>query len=241
MKKSIFFIAILLISASLVLSGCTGNITGKVIEEIDEEPECIPSKEVCDNKDNDCNGIINDNLIRTCGLSNVGECKFGTSTCPDGTWDKCQGNIDPMEEICDNVDNDCDGVIDENCPCNTGETLECGIDIGVCSIGVQKCIAARWSECIGSVTPTAETCDSKDNDCDGIIDNNIVTACSRDSECGADALEGDTFCREDGNVHRTYRDYTCINPGGCLSYCTWDDYDRVYKECGSGCEEGNCI
>ncbi|MBD3202956.1 hypothetical protein GF327_01570 [Candidatus Woesearchaeota archaeon] len=57
---------------------------------------------------------------RSCG-SDIGECESGTQVCIEGRWKNCSGNIEPTEEICDKLDNDCDGNVDENLKCNLAE------------------------------------------------------------------------------------------------------------------------
>ena len=79
----------------------------------------------------------------------------------------------PSEEICDSKDNDCDGLIDENSDCMTGDMRECGIDVGECRKGVQTCYDCMWGDCEGSTKPAEEICDGKDNDCDGEVENEI--------------------------------------------------------------------
>ena len=112
----------------------------------------------------------------TCG-SNVGECKPGTKICnEEEEWDVCdfsEGGKPSVFETCDNLDNDCDGSIDEN---DGGESLtqECGTDEGECQIGTQTCNSGNWGLCIGGKLPIVETCDNLDNDCDGIKDNNLT-------------------------------------------------------------------
>ena len=74
-------------------------------------------------------------------------------------------------ELCDGVNNDCDGETDEGCECIVGDTQNCGSDVGQCVYGTQTCdISGQWGECAGGVGPSEEVCDGEDNDCDGTDD-----------------------------------------------------------------------
>jgi len=66
-------------------------------------------------------------------------------------------------EICNNKDDDCDGVVDSF-------SKSCGSDVGECRKGTETCTAGKMSECVGEVKPSVEICDGRDNDCDGEID-----------------------------------------------------------------------
>jgi len=126
---------------------------------------CIPTAEICDGRDNDCDGTIDEGVTRGCG-SDVGECTSGTETCVvggSGTFGPCVGETPPTTEVCDNLDNDCDGTID-------GFSRPCGESMGECVPGNEVCTAGMFGMCVGSVGPTPELCDAEDDDCDGMVD-----------------------------------------------------------------------
>lgn len=150
-----------------------------------------PSKEVCDAKDNDCNGLIDDGLGEiSCG---VGACRRVVPTCHSGSAAVCQPG-EPSQEFCgDKIDNDCDGQVDEGYA-DVGQICYAGI--GACRRpGKITCDAARMGTECSAVAgqPGSELCGNRiDDDCDGETDTDtpgLAEACSN-------SLLGD--CLRDG-------------------------------------------
>ncbi|MET0386677.1 MAG: MopE-related protein, partial [Polyangiales bacterium] len=124
------------------------------------------SDEICDGLDNDCDGAVDEGLPPggPCG-SSAGECKPGTLVCNASGGQDCVGGTEPTPEVCDSLDNDCDGKLDEGLA--LGE--DCGSDVGECNFGKNTCVSGRIV-CTGEAGPGRETCDCLDNDCDGVVD-----------------------------------------------------------------------
>jgi len=77
-----------------------------------------------------------------CG-SNIGACEQGIRTCQDGQWGDCVGDTGPVTEICtNNVDDDCDGMVDE---CGTFLWMIM-IGIGMLIFGVGIAVAKKWTD-----------------------------------------------------------------------------------------------
>jgi streptogramin lyase len=122
--------------------------------------------------DDDCDGVVNDGCVCTpgateacyggpSGTDGVGACRAGTHSCGEGEfamWGECDDVI-PSPEVCNGVDDDCDGETDER--------------------------YASGSNACGFCSST-ETCDAMDNDCDGLVDENVANACGA---CGPEPVE----------------------------------------------------
>ncbi len=137
-----------------------------------------PASETCNGLDDDCNGQTDENLTRTCysgaaGTQGVGQCQAGTETCAAGSWGSCQGEVTPVTETCNGLDDDCDGATDENLTeaCYDGPSGTDGV--GLCHAGQRACTNGSWGSCQNQVVPATEVCNGLDDDCDGATDEDL--------------------------------------------------------------------
>ena len=175
---------------------CDGAVDGVTVElggtACAGDPDC-PSGQICDTTAGAC-------LPGTCGSSDVGECAFGTwGECRGGRL-VCSGNVEPVSETCNGLDDDCDGTPDDT-PTDIGRV--CSTGAGVCAVGTEQCDSGalscacttgftrvdhptRGPLCLPTSGPTGATsgyvgmvfdgatlielCNGFDDDCDGTID-----------------------------------------------------------------------
>ena len=222
----------------------------------------VPQPETCDGLDNDCNGQVDEAFPELNDSCNVGEgacLRYGVLRCAaDGSSSECTAVAgQPADEICDGIDNNCDGQVDEGFdgidePCAAGVGTCAHAGVGVCAddggsvicnavagapapercnglddncdghvdealgdllqpceagagechrVGVRVCApdGSRTQCTVSAAPPSAELCDSRDNDCDGQVDEDfptVSTPCA--AGVGECARPGVNVCSADG-------------------------------------------
>ena len=172
--------------------------------------QCVPEAGVCE-----CLPKY-EGLTTSCFAQNsFGKCE-GVKTCTKAGLSECSASP-PSTEKCDGVDNDCDGLTDEDVPAMPcEETNEFGTCEGTatCKGGELVCNAKEAS---------VDICDSVDNDCDGKVDEDFPDT---DDDGKADCLDTD-----DDNDEILDTDDNCplaANPGQ-------EDFDLDQK--GDACDQ----
>ena len=205
----------------------------------DTDPAVFPSApELCDGLDNDCDGEADDGVLQTFYVdadedgygdpgASVEACEQpdgavadGTD-CDDTTADAYPGGI----EVCDEIDNDCDELVDED---DATDAPQWYADVDgdgygdpdsttdACEVPTGYVEQARDCDDLDpDVRPDApEVCDDRDNDCDELVD---------DADPDVDVSAGGTWYADsdgDGYGDAAVATSACDQPSGTVSDAT---------------------
>ena len=252
---------------------------------VPDPPDCCPDScfqvpetvAFCDNLDNDCDGRVDNATDGVCSCSpngatrpyslDEGECVEGTEVCENGEWVIQTPGVLPVPELCDNLDNDCDTVTDQNAdaeedcrinhPRDNMHVLGCsaGICLRACDSDppnycwgncdatddngcetalntLQNCTTCGTACSRANATATCATCTCRIASCDslwGDCDGNDGTGC----ETPLNTLDDCGQCN--GICWRAHATPTCATGNCRIQSCNslWDDCDGVDL---NGCE-----
>ena len=212
--------------------------------------------EVCDGKDNDCNGVVDEGFDLTNDPQNCGACGVvcslanatagcapvsGFPTCVVTACDMGFSDVDgldvngceytcavnpPVAEACNSLDDNCNGQINEG---NPGGGASCmsscpgGVCKGECTPGTTLCAGSSLI-CVPGLGPTIESCDGKDNDCDGVVDN------------GFDIQNDPLNCGGCGQTCMLVNAIGGCNGGQCVISACQPGYTSLDGDPSNGCE-----
>ena len=219
--------------------------------------QILPTQESCNGKDDDCNGMTDDTYPekdKACDTQKPGICKDGVYQCTNGKLE-CRQTNTPKTEECNNIDDDCDGQIDEELKqdCYSGPSQTEGV--GTCKKGEQTCTAGKWGLCSGEVIPQSEVCNGKDDDCNGIIDQSYAPKlCPANQTCETGVCL--VQCKEDADCpnktncqNGLCKSFTCQSPlQACVHTCVdvssnAEHCGACYQSCSSiqACSNSACV
>jgi MYXO-CTERM domain-containing protein len=210
----------------------------------------------------------------TCDTGLQGACSIGRTDCATEGTGMCRPIIAPGNELCDNVDNDCNGMVDDGpglCPGT--EVCDKGTCVGACGTGEFRCdtgFSCRMGHCIEDAC-AAVVCDAGKacragacvNPCDGVtcpggeecqlgrcVDPCKAVTCSAGkvcerglcvSECSCRGCKDGLVCQADGRctdpacANVTCKESERCEAGTCVDKCT-----GVMCPGGAACVNGAC-
>jgi hypothetical protein len=192
--------------------------------------------EFCDGVDNDCDGVTDESFPQngtTCDGPDSDLCFEGTLSCVSGS-PVCSDNTSDTVELCNGVDDNCDGMTDEDF---TGLGSACGT--GACGGGVVICVPSGTSTtCSTDANASSEFCDGVDNDCDGQTDESLgplFPLCENQNVVCAGSVKTASLCQGGAWLPCDTADYMANNSSYESAEVTCDGLDN---DCDGTTDEG---
>jgi formylglycine-generating enzyme required for sulfatase activity len=216
-------------------TGALACVAGDLVDTC-EPVEPAPADASCDGVDDDCDQSLDEDYLSIEVHCGVGACAAtGMTACVGGVVQEDCAPGDPSAEVCDGVDDDCDGLTDAADADHllANDEQDCEVQVAVCA-GASKpaslCVGGAWQACdaeayaahAASYEHGAEaSCDGVDNDCDGQTDEDFD---DRDGDGAADCVDDD----DDGDGHADVVDCGSLDPTihpGATEVCDLIDQD----------------
>ncbi|MET0385532.1 MAG: hypothetical protein ABW321_06220 [Polyangiales bacterium] len=196
---------------------CVDGVLGNCMGDIQPRPETCANE----GEDNDCNGTVDDMPERGAACSVERDCGEATLKCTaDSEQLVCVPTRAPLEETCNQADDDCDGETDEDFDLQA-DTAHCGACDTACS-ETQACCGGACQERAG------------DDGCGSCGDG---PACESGSACcSGSCFDVQNDPQNCGRCGRVCDDDESCCGGRCVD--TRNDVNHC-GGCGSTCERGN--